>query len=227
MTETEIVIQRKTAQTGVVGWATQIREVYGRFTDNVRRGLADAIELGTRLTEAKKALQHGEFTRLFKGHRAAIDEPLPFTRKWAHRLMRIAVNPTIVGNVQHAGHLPPDIETVYALATIPEGDLKRAIKSKKVHSAMTRAEAVALCRKHKPDSEREPEEAGEPDAAGEAAEAPKKESRTLTEAVGECLSAIEAAIAETLQQHPKAADPLAKYLQTTVRGLEQMAARQS
>ncbi|MGB3935169.1 MAG: DUF3102 domain-containing protein [Burkholderiales bacterium] len=124
-------------------WLPSLREEADHFELTMRRSLASAIRLGRRLLEAKAHVPHGEFCRLFRDHQDAVVGALPFTRHWAHRLMTIGANEA-VANVEHAQHLPSDIETVYLLARLPAEVLQAAIEREQVTTDMGRGEARAM-----------------------------------------------------------------------------------
>ena len=82
---------------------------------------------------------HGNFLRLFRDHRKPVEGALPFNRKWAHRLMTVAGNGCLAeSNVQHAGHLPTNIDTLVLLAQLPPKQLEEAIDEGRVTAATTR-----------------------------------------------------------------------------------------
>jgi N6-adenosine-specific RNA methylase IME4 len=122
-----------------------LHERWRVFDASLRTSLDLAIDLGRALVQAKASLPHGQFGRLFADHAEPVEGALPFTRNWAWKLMQLAENGAI-GNVEHAQHLPRDIETVCHLASIPTADLEAAIADGRVTPHTTRDEAKALRR---------------------------------------------------------------------------------
>jgi hypothetical protein len=136
-----------TAGTGdrskIAYWVPILRRESDSFEVAMRRSLAVAIRLGSRLIEAKAALPYGEFGRLFRDHDDAVPSALPYTRSWGGKLMSIASN-GVTRKAAHAQHLPSDIETVYVLSRMPAIDLEAAIQAGSVSPAMRRGDARRL-----------------------------------------------------------------------------------
>lgn len=129
-------------------WLPILRRESDQFELSMRRSLRRAIVLGGRLLEAKESLPHGEFGRLFADHQDPVPDALPFSPRWAQKLMTIAGNPTIEANTKHASHLPAklpsDLETVYLLSRVPASELEAAIQRGEVTPDMRRADAREL-----------------------------------------------------------------------------------
>ena len=109
---------------------------------------------------------------------------MPFTRKWAHRIMTIAESEAIE-NVHQDGHLPPDLNTVYELATMTAPALEAAIEAGKVTPSTTRAEAKAIKREAEPEKVRE---------------APRK---TAAEVLADCHATILDAVGQAIADYPE------------------------
>jgi len=128
-----------------------VRRRWQEFEGTMRKSLEYAIALGKELVALKEAVPHGQFGRYFSDSEQPVEDPLPFNRKWAHRLMLVAHNPVLSSsNVHHDGHLPTDINTVYELATLPQPALEAAIEAGRITPDLTRAEAKALKREISP-----------------------------------------------------------------------------
>jgi hypothetical protein len=93
------------------------------------------VGAGRELIEAKAALPHGQFGPLLA--------ELGLSRDMAQRFMRVARHP-VLGNAEHAQHLPAAIESLVLLTRVPDDELAEAIEAGQVTPATTRAEATAL-----------------------------------------------------------------------------------
>lgn len=124
-------------------WATILQAQSDRFVVAVQKSLQVAILLGTRLLEAKEALPHGEFGRLFAEHEKPVEGALTISSRWARKLMTLAANGAI-SNRKHASVLPGDVETVYLLSRLPEPELEAAIAAGSVTRDMRRGDARDL-----------------------------------------------------------------------------------
>lgn len=124
---------------------SRARRAWDDFEGSLRKSLSKAIALGKELLDLKEKCAHGEFGRYFSDHEDKAEGALPFTRKWAHRIMTIAESDAIQ-HVHQDGHLPPDLNTVYELATMTAPALEAAIEAGKVTPNTTRAEAKAIKR---------------------------------------------------------------------------------
>jgi hypothetical protein len=86
----------------------------------IRRSEADSvtsiIETGWLLTEAKTALDHGEWLPM-------VESDLPFQRNTAQRLMKIAADSRLA-NRAHVPLLPPSWGTLYELSVAHRLDLR-------------------------------------------------------------------------------------------------------
>lgn len=128
-------------------WAPIVQREADRFETSMRRSLGFAIRLGKRLCEAKAALGHGEFGRLFADHPNPIEGALKFSIRWAQKLMAIGGHAAIAANAKSTSLLevfPPSVETVYVLSRLPAPDLEDAIQRGDVRPDMRHAEARRL-----------------------------------------------------------------------------------
>lgn len=181
-------------------WAPILRRECDSFEVALRRSLAVGIRLGARLVEAKAALPHGEFGRLFCDHDDAVPSALPFTRRWGSNLMAMAQNGAIV-NGKHASHLPADLETVAVLARIPSEALEAAIQAGSVSPAMRRGDARRLLTGDSEPSEPEP-----------------------ADLVAELLGPINARLVRFAADHPELLQEAATRLKGMLRGIARAAA---
>jgi len=124
-------------------WALRIRPAGDRLEAAHRRSVRLGIQLGDLLLDAKAALAHGEFGRLFRDHKRPAFGALPFSRRWGQRLMALAANP-YVSDAKHASHLPGDVDACYLLTRLDDADLSAAIESGAVHGEMTRDDVRRL-----------------------------------------------------------------------------------
>jgi hypothetical protein len=130
-------------------WLPILCRELDQFELSLRKSLQRAIMLGKRLIEARDALPHGEFGRLFRDHASAVEHALPFASSWARKLMTIASNPAITEEAKrsHANDLPripTDIETVYVLSRLAENELREAIADGDVTCKTKRAQALEM-----------------------------------------------------------------------------------
>jgi hypothetical protein len=126
-----------------VFWTGILRREGDRFELTLRRSLAAAMKLGERLLEAREALPHGEFGRLFADHAMPVENALTFSGSWARRLMSIASCPQLTKR-EHAPVLPVDLQAVYVLSRAPEPVLEEAFARGAIGPALTRADARRL-----------------------------------------------------------------------------------
>jgi hypothetical protein len=96
------------------------------------------IALGRAIMEAKEHLPHGEFT-------AMIERDLPFGPDMAQQLMRIAKDPRF-SDPAISPVLPASSHALDELRRLPDVEFQQAITDKRIHPAMTVAEARALAR---------------------------------------------------------------------------------
>ncbi len=72
------------------------------------------------------ARPHGQFERLFANHAAPLSESVACSSRWARKFMAIARNAALA-NRKHTSVLPPAIETLAGLSTLPEDKLEVAL----------------------------------------------------------------------------------------------------
>lgn len=124
-------------------WAPRLRKGWERFEGSTRDTVEAALALGRDLIEAKAALPHGQFGRLFADHEDAVAKPMPFNWKWANRLMAMARHP-VISNSHHGGNLPADINALDMLARLSEAEVEEAIETGRVTRNTTRREVREL-----------------------------------------------------------------------------------
>jgi hypothetical protein len=95
------------------------------------RAFAAIIETGRLLIQAKAALPHGEWGKLFDR------KLLPFDRRAAQCLMQVASDRRIRTN---GSHLPPCWQTLVELSRLSDTDFKTGIRSGEINPMMTRAD---------------------------------------------------------------------------------------
>lgn len=183
-------------------WAPIVQREADRFETSMRRSLGFAIRLGKRLCEAKAALGHGEFGRLFADHPNPIDGALSFSSSWARKLMAIGGNPALA-NRDSSHDLPANINTVYVLSRLPEPDLAAAIARGDVRPDMRHAEARRLIQV----------EAEDDDQAEAAAD----------DEIAQALRPVRAQLAAFAADHPKQMRRLKAQLRAILRSLEEEA----
>jgi hypothetical protein len=110
--------------------------------DDVMR---NAIELGAYLIGTKIGSTPADFDRLFAGHKDAIEDALPFTKKKAQGFMQLAKNAALIRSSNWT-HLPFDIDAVLALASVPSEAIDRAIADGRIHNWMSVTAANRLRR---------------------------------------------------------------------------------
>ena len=96
------------------------------------------VEVGKLLIQAKDALEHGEFLKMFKGD-------IPFREDTAQRLMAIAGN-QVLSNTAYTRYLPPSWYTLSILTQLPERQFLKQLKVGAIHPEIERSEAQALVR---------------------------------------------------------------------------------
>lgn len=193
------------ARDSVDFWAPIVQREADRFETSMRRSLGFAIRLGKRLCEAKAALGHGEFGRLFSDHPNAIDGALKFSARWAQKLMAIGGHAALVANANSSSLLPANINTVYVLSRLPEPDLTAAIARGDVRPDMQYADARRLVVSDEGDDER-----------GDAEDP----------AVAQALEPVRAHLAAFVADHPKQVRALRAQLREMLRRLDGEAAAQ-
>jgi hypothetical protein len=105
-------------------WAQRICAQHAKSVESI-------IEVGRLLSEAKTALVHGEWTRLFS------DDLLPFGKRSADMMIAVADH-SVLSNEKHASSLPPSWFTLYQLTKVPSDVLRNALKDGVITSDMPR-----------------------------------------------------------------------------------------
>jgi N6-adenosine-specific RNA methylase IME4 len=105
-----------------------------RITAAWRTSVEGVIEVGRLLAEARKALDHGEFT-------AMIDRDLPFKARTAQRLMKIADDERL-SNPTHVSLLPPHWGTLYELTKLTDAQFAAKVASGQIHPELERRDVV-------------------------------------------------------------------------------------
>jgi hypothetical protein len=114
-----------------------------RINAEWRKSVEGIIGVGRQLIAAKKACEHGEFLRLFKGHDNAVSKPVPFGERTAERLIAVASHAVIL-NPTHVSNLPQSWGTLYELTKLDDDTLIAGIKAGEITPDMTRSQAAAL-----------------------------------------------------------------------------------
>lgn len=125
-------------------WAPRVLREADRFETSLRRSLGFAIRLGKLLCEAKAALDHGEFGRLFADHSNPVEGALKFSIRWAQKLMALGGHDAIASKANSSSLLPPHINTVYVLSRLPAPEFEAAIARGEIRPDMQYADARRL-----------------------------------------------------------------------------------
>jgi hypothetical protein len=188
----------------------RVRKAWHKFEGTLRSSLADAITLGKELLALKESTEHGQFGRHFSDHVAPVEGALPFTKRWAQKLMVMADNPVIeAAKANHDSPLPSDLNTVYELATMTAPALEAAIEAGKVTPATTRAEAKEIKRDTQP---------SKPPVSDDQQQRARKQ-RSERDVLEDAAQAIEEAIGTALLAYPDLRSALATRLRLIEKGL--------
>jgi hypothetical protein len=134
--EEEANRETRAPATDAAFWA---RKINAAIADSV----AAIIATGQALIDAKGELPHGQFERLFANHPNPLPEPVNCTPDWARRFMSIASN-ALIANGKYASHFPQSIETLSALAKLPEDKLEVALSEGWVRPEMQKADVKEI-----------------------------------------------------------------------------------
>src|SRR5690348_15538977 len=104
-----------------------------RITVCWQKSVANVIEAGRLLTEAKARLPHGQFSKL----------KLPFSDRTAQMLMRIAAHP-VLADPKHVSCLPASWGTLYALTQLPTAEVELGIRNGTINSEIERKDVAKL-----------------------------------------------------------------------------------
>jgi hypothetical protein len=118
------------------GWADQITEASGEAVEKT-------LVIGRLFLAAKKALRHGEWQRLFKGHARAVAHPVRFTVTVALMYMAVAEDPRL-SNRNLGSYFPPSLSALYQLKFIPDPMFSGFIAAGLITPNLTKAQAMAL-----------------------------------------------------------------------------------
>jgi len=135
-----------------------------RLADGVRAPIARIdqwstegyMKVGRVLIQIQDKIPHGGWMRLFKDGKNHVERPIPMSVQKAEALMRVA---------QYAAFREPEIRkalpsgswrTMDELTRVAPKDLRAAQKDGRLHSAMTRGEALRLQEARRAAEEREP-----------------------------------------------------------------------
>jgi hypothetical protein len=129
----------------LVRWAARIRERW-------QASVTAIIAVGTDLLAAKDELDHGQWERMFRGHRDAVANPVPFTSRMARKLMQIARHP-VLSESEHCSDLPASWTTLHELSKVDEATLRQALADGRVHAGMELKDVAALLPALPPDPE--------------------------------------------------------------------------
>ena len=116
-------------------WAGAIGRARNKAVDSI-------LEMGNLLIQAKAALEHGEFSRMFTDSEARVGrppvaDPLPFSRTTAAKFMAIATHPGLAKDA-HARLLPSSWGTLYELTTLPADVLEAKLETGEINPTIQR-----------------------------------------------------------------------------------------
>ncbi len=111
-------------------WATKINAAIGKTVGAI-------MALGAVLLEAKAALPHGAFGKMFSDHpeNRGKAPPVRMTIKKADKLMTVVQHP-VLSNCSIWSNLPPSWTTLYALSRLPVPFLEEALSAGMVHPGL-------------------------------------------------------------------------------------------
>jgi hypothetical protein len=105
-----------------------------RLTELRVNDVANIIERGRVLMEAKDELPHGSFEMTVKRH---------FSMDQAQQLMKITRHP-ILSNADHGRHLPPSWRTLYELTKLPDAVLLAKLKDGTINRKTERKDVIDI-----------------------------------------------------------------------------------
>jgi hypothetical protein len=121
-------------------WADKINTAW-------RRSVPAIIETGQLLRQAKKALGHGNWSKMAGDDSLHMAGKLDFELRIAQMLMRVAENP-VLSNAKNFSFLPPVYSTLHQLTALDPDKLQRMIEDGGVNPRLRGREAKALCNGH-------------------------------------------------------------------------------
>jgi N6-adenosine-specific RNA methylase IME4 len=110
-------------------WATRISD---GWQDTAKQAIEAWIKAGDDLIAAKAQLEHGEFL-------AMVEDDLPFTKRTAQMLMKIARDPRLKSE-PGGSHLPPSWRTLYELTRLGDQEFNRLLEEGVIRPDMQRQE---------------------------------------------------------------------------------------
>jgi hypothetical protein len=108
-------------------WAARISAAW-------QQSVTSIIETGRLLTEAKAALDHGEWLPM-------VETDLPFQRNTAQRLMKIAADSRLA-NRAHVPLLPPSWGTLYELTKLDDDTFDQRLRDGSINPEMQRKDVA-------------------------------------------------------------------------------------
>jgi hypothetical protein len=114
----------------ISGWAAAIKQTWAC-------GPANILELARLIAQARKALQYGEWSQLWRANR------LPFSKRKGEMLRAIGTNLNKL-DVQNSAHLPTAWNTLYYLARLGLSTVEQLIRKGRIHPGSSLKEAKAL-----------------------------------------------------------------------------------
>ena len=158
-------------------WAAQITAV---LDQTIRRTVEGFIKMGGMLIEAKRQLEHGEFTTM-------IQRVLPFGERTAQMLMAIASDKRLTTEPR-GSLLPPHWRTLYELTRLPDEALERAFAEGIINPDMERADVQKLLPEpvvieHEPEPEQPEPTTASPEDAANVAREPVETQREMFESL--------------------------------------------
>jgi hypothetical protein len=129
-------------------WASKIGVLLAKTAQSV-------IETGLAYIAAKRALDDGEWLRMFDSHPECVTDPLRCSVSSANKFMAIAYK-KVLCNSEHVPNLPASWSILYELSRVPDPTLERAIEDGTVRPDMERRDVKALLPPPKPRKPRKP-----------------------------------------------------------------------
>jgi hypothetical protein len=206
--ESDKPVPDKAQQKRVAKLVEAAHDEWVEFEGSLRKSLSRAIALGKSIIALKEAVPHGEFEGFFTTKDSQGD--LPFTSRWARKLMVMASNEAI-SNRNHDSDLPSDLNTVHELSLMTAPALESAIAEGKVTPKTTRAEAKRIKQEADGDADEPKERKARP-----VREAPRK---NLEDTLSDCHQAVLEAVTKAWTDYPELRAPIAARLELIAEGL--------
>lgn len=107
-------------------------------------GVSAIIEAGRVFIKAKeKPMRHGDWQRMFAGHRDAVADPVRCSVRTAQMIMAVARHP-VLSKANPGSFLPESWRTLYELTKVDDAVLTRALEDGRITPAMKRQHVRAL-----------------------------------------------------------------------------------